>query len=786
MALYQDIKYAFRQFHRNLAFTATAVTTLGVAIGLNTAVLGISDNVLVRKLPYRDPDALVRIFQQTLSSKREHVGVSAPEYLDYTQRATAFEQIAAFRYLFADLTGAGDASRVAALRVTPNLFSILGVHPQMGTLFDTSPERVAVVSYAFWQARLGARQDVLGTMIQLNDTPYTVVGVMPPEFTFPADRGSVLDRPDMWVPASFSQQELNDRGGNFSFSVIARVHPGVTLDQANDDVRRVAAIMFRENAVYRDGLDIRPGVEPFGEEDARRAKPVLMLLFAAVALVWAIACANTAHLLVARLNARSREMLVRAALGASAGRLIWQSLTEAVCLASLAGVAGFAIAWTLGKWAGTLTFESANLAAVLDARYAAIAVACTLLTGLACGLGASWRRQSLTVSWRVGGSRKDSRFRSMLVVAEAASTMILLAASGMLIHSLWQVLQTPLGFAPDHLLVARTTFSRQRYPNTEIRRQEQQAIIASLAALPRVEAVGVTTNLPLVNAKPITYRLPGQSLSALRPALAELIDTGYFGALRIPLLEGRNFTDADRPGTRAVAIVNSTLARRIGVGKRVIWGERDLLIVGIVGDVHARSLDSDVEPTLYLPIYQAESVATANAAFVIRAPSALTPAIRAAMREAHPGAVISEIVTMNEVVANSLAERRLLVVIVGGFGAIALFLAAVGLFGLLSYQVTERRTEIGLRIALGASGEDLIGGIMKRGLALTGAGIAVGLVISAMARPFLQAFLYRLSPLDPASLTLAAVALLATAAGASYLPARRAAGVDPMTVLRSE
>lgn len=602
---------------------------------------------------------------------------------------------------------------------------------------------------------------------------------MPPEFTFPADRASTCDRPDLWIPVRFSQQELDDRAGSFGFDVIARLRSGVALKQANEDVRR---------ALTTNVVKLNAGVERWNDEDARAAKPVLMLLFAAVSLILLIACANVAHLLIARSSTREREMTLRVALGASTARLLRQSITESLALASIGGLIGLVVTWILTRWIGRV--------ANLDWRYAGIAVALTILAGVGCGVAPAWHRRGnlgLNVSRALGVNRRRQRLQRFLVVAEAACTMTLLASAGMLVHSLWRVLHTPLGFNPERVLVVRTSFNRQRYPSTDVRRVAQQAILATVSAVPGVETVGMTTNLPLAGAKPITYRFPGESLNALRPALAELIDDQYFRALQIPLLAGRSFDSSDRPRTQPVAIVNETLARgawagQSALGRRLIWAQRELTIVGVVGDVHSRALDRDVEPTVYLPIFQAESVATVNATIVVRATlvTTLASTIRAAVRQAHPDAVIGDVLTMSEVVATSLASRRKLVLVVTGFSGVALFLAMVGLFGLLAYQVAERTPEIGLRMALGALPRDLIRSVVTRSLLLSAGGLGAGLVACILSRPLLAAFLYQLDALDPVSLVFAALALLSTAALAAFVPARRAASVDPIIALRSE
>jgi predicted permease len=803
--LLQDLRYALRSARRNPGFTLVVVLVLALGIGLNAAVFSIVNTVLLRKPPYAHPEELVTLRQQFPRLGEVSLGASAGEYLDYRDRSHAFSSLAGSEDEVLDLTGEGEPVRIQAERVTHELFSTLGVRPLAGRTFSAAEDQpgaanVTVLSYEFWQRRFGGSPGALGSVIRLDEQPYTIVGIMPAGFEFPFTAASVGEPPALWVPLAFTPKQIEDRAAEFPVRIVARLRPGVSLAQAAGDVNRVAAEFQRERPdIYTGNLRLETSLERLGAASAARARPVLLTLAGAVAFVLLIACANVMNLLLARSAARRREMAVRNALGAGGRRIFAQLLAEGLLLTAWGAALGCALAYALvrlaaGLWPG---FVAGLAEARIDTAVLLFTLGVSVATGLLCAVAPAFERlrpdiaAALKQGGRQGASHERRRFRGALVVIEAASAMVLLIGAGLLIHSFIRVLSVPPGFSSRGVVVARTSFNRQRYASGDRRREAEGQIERRLAALPGVTAVALTTHIPLADEREIGFTLEGEDPYHAHWADNAVVSGDYFAAMGIPLLRGRTFGPQDRPGTPLAAIVNESMARRFwpdgdAVGRRIHWGGRTLTVVGIAGDVRIQALESAVNPTIYNSVYQIESGATSSAVFVLRTAAgdaaSLAPAVRDVIRSVDGGLPMFDIRTMDDVVARALAARRLGVALLSWFAALALILAAIGLYGVLSYAVAQRTSELGIRFALGATRGQVLRLVLGNGLKLTVAGMALGSLVGAAAARAMSGLLFGVGTFDPAAFVIAPALLLA----AGCIPARRAARVDPVVALRCE
>jgi predicted permease len=807
--LAQDLRYAVRALRKNPGFAAIAVGTLALGIGGNTAVFSLVNAVLLGKPPYASPDRLVTLQQKFPRQGDLNLGSSPAEFLDYRDRSRAFSSIAGYESEVFDLTAGTEAARVQAWHVSASLFSTLGVNPIVGRPFTEAEEQpggaaVAILSYEFWQRQFGGDRGAVGATVRLNEQPYTVIGIMPRGFEFPFTPASVGEPPALWVPMVFTPKRIQDRLAEFPVHVVARMRDGVSLEQAAQDVTRVAADFQKEHPdLYTGNLFLQVHLTILGAPEAARARPVLLSLTGAVGLVLLIACANVMNLLMSRAAARQREMAVRCALGAGIRRLILQLLTEAVLLAMLGGALGCALAQGLiGLVESTWPAFVSGLPQVrLDPVVLAFTMAVSILAGLVCGLAPAltWRTpdiaDTLRQAGRQGSSRTSNRLRSALVVFEAASAVALLIGAGLLVESLAAVLHVPLGFSPKGVLIARSDFNRKRYPGNDQRRDAERRMVDRISALPGVEAVGLTTHIPLADDRQIGYLLEGEDIRSARWADNALVSGEYFAAMSIPIVRGRTFTRDDTPQAPLAAVVNETMARRSwpnrdAIGRRIFWGGRELVVVGVAADVHITALDAAVNPTIYTCVYQIESAATTNAVFIVRTrgtdPAAASSSVREAIWSVDRGVPVFDMRPMEQVVARSLTSRELAAAVLSAFAALALGLAVIGLYGVLSYAVTQRTSELGLRIALGATPGEVMRLVLGSGLRLTVAGVAVGAICGAAAARAISGLLFGVGAFAPGTFGLAGGVLIVVALAASYVPARRASRLDPMAALRQE
>ncbi|MPY91008.1 MAG: FtsX-like permease family protein [Luteitalea sp.] len=806
----QDLQYAGRQLRQHPGFAAVAVLTMALGIGANTAVFSLINATLLHAPPYREPSRLVNLWHSYPEAGDACPGVWAAAYRDYRDRNRAFASIAGYETAAFDVTDGRQAERIDAVEVSSSLFETLGVGPLIGRTFTAAEERpddshVAVLSHTYWQQRHAGSPEVLGATLRLNERLYTIVGVMPPEFTFPATPMSVKDPPALLVPLAHTAEDLQYPPKDCATRVVARLGPGVSLASARQDVFRVDDELGREHPETYSGDGRVPVLEPLAAEETARTRPVLVTFAVAAGFVLLIACSNVANLLLGRAAARGREIALRSALGASTGRLIRQLLTEGAVLTSIGGVFGCLLAQVITSVAARVGPEHVPglRAAEVDLTVLAFTLALSLLTGVTCGLAPAirWSRpnagEMLKNAGRQGGdsSRATRHMRSGLVVLETASAVLLLVCAGLLIRSFVEVLQVSPGFDPEGVLVARTSFNRERYPDSPRRKQVEQTIAERLRSLPGVTEVAVTTHLPLADDRTIGIALEGSDPHDFYWANNALVSGNYFSAMGIRLVRGRTFTDADSPEAPAAAVVNQAMAGTFWpgddpIGKRILWGGRTLTIVGIAGDVRLQALDAAVTPTVYNSVYQVESGATMSAVFVIRGSkgelSRLGSGVREIIRSVDPGLPVFDVRTMESIVAGSLAARRFAMLLLAAFAATALALAVIGLYAVLSYLVAQRTSELGVRLALGAPPARLVFQVLGQGVRLAAAGVVIGALTGAVAATAMSTLLFGISPLDPAAFLVASTVLMIVALAASYVPARRAAGVDPLVALRSE
>jgi putative ABC transport system permease protein len=809
--LARDVRYAALQLRKNPGFATVAVATMALGIGVNTAVFSVINAVLLREPPYRDPARLVRLWESFPKMGDDRLGTSPPEYLDYRDRNRAFASIAAYSRKPFDLTGAGEPERIEAMAVSSSLFETLGVAPLLGRVFTPDEDRpgddrVALLSHSFWQRRYGGGAQAIGSTLRLNEKLYTIVGVMPPGFDFPASAASVEDPPALWIPIAFTPQQIADRAADFGTHVIARLKPGISLYQARADVARVAEEFQRENPqIYSANLRLQTIVDPLAAEQRGRTQPVLFTLAGAVAFVLLIACSNVANLLLGRAAARRREIALRSALGASRGRLIRQLLTESLLLTCLGGGLGAGLALLSTSLAANLGPEQVPglRAAAIDPAVLGFTVALSLLTGVLCGLAPAFGLsranvgETLKQSGRQSGglSRTSQRTRAALVIFEAASAVVLLVCAGLLIRSFVEVLKQAPGFEPEGVLVARTSFNRERYADSNQRRQAERLIAERLAALAGVEQVAVATHLPLADSRGIGFEVEGAPPQETHWASQALVSGDYFATMGIALLRGRTFTAADVPGAPIAAVISESMARTYWpqqdpLGRRILWGGRTLTIVGIAGDVKLAALDQAVPPMVYCSVYQVESGATTSGVLVVKTNSAnatsLASAVRETIQSVDRGLPVFDVRTMNDIVEHSVAARRFVMLLLASFAGLALLLAVIGLYAVLAYAVAQRTPELGVRLALGAQPRRLVLQVLGQGLRLSVAGLVLGALAAGAAATAMSSLLFGIGALDPLAFLSAAVLLLLVALAASYVPARQAARVDPLVALRYE
>ncbi len=799
----QDVRYGMRMLRKNPAFTGIAVLALALGIGANTAMFSVIEAVLLRPLPYSNANELVRV-----ASTWERGGIttpyssSPPDFFDWRDQNRSFSSMFAYRIGEYALTGRGEAKRVRAVMATAGIFSTLQAHPALGREFLTEENRkgadhVVVLSYGLWQAEFGGAADAIGRTFQLDSEPYTIVGVMPAEFRFP------LPGSDAYVPIGFDDKVMTQRGAHY-LRVLARLKSGISVAQANDDLARIMAELRR---LYPD-KDGKWGVHADRLSSALvgETRPALLVLLGAVGLVALIACANISNLLLARAAVRHRELAMRRALGAGRSRLVRQMLTEGLLLALLAGAASLLLAhWALVSIVSFGPKDIPRLASVglngaVLAFTMSVSIACAVLFGLIPALRSSALDSAGMVRASISPSGESGRLRGALLVGEVALSMMLLAGAGLLVRSFVRLRSLSPGFDSSGVLTMEVSVPDAHYKNSLAVQNYWEEAVTRLRSLPGVTSAAVVTPLPLSGDDfSSSFRVEGRSVPEKDEPSAELrwATPNYFRTMTIPLRKGRAFEDSDRLGSARVLLISETAARmffpggdaiaqKIQFGARGGYEKNEGEIVGIVGDVHHFGVDAPVPPTFYAPLAQA---GMGGATVVIRAEgslAALAQSARKLVQGIDSDVLVGEPVAMETLVSGSLGQRRFYMMLLGGFAGLALVLATVGLYGVISYSVAQRTQEMGIRVALGASGGQVVSMVMRQGLRLAGLGLAMGLVLAMMLKSVLKGFLVGVSTTDPATLSVTALVLLIVAVFASYVPARRAARVDPMVALRFE
>jgi putative ABC transport system permease protein len=809
----QDLRFAFRALGKNPGFTAVAALTLALGIGANTAIFSVIDAVLLRALPFPEPDRLVAIWGTSDRSGENRRAICYPDFEDLRAQSHAFESTSVTDDASFTLNGAGDPIHLTAGVVSADFFRLLGVVPPVGRGFlpqeDAPGTRVALLSDRLWRERFAADPGVVGRAITLSDRTYSVVGVLPPEFEYPGSEQPY----DLWTTiaidrvASDGDKPMTEQRGAHFLRAIGRLRPGASLAQANAELAGLAAALGKQYPGTNLHLGLR--VEPAIEALVGDARPALWMLLGAVGLVLLIACANVANLLLARGAARQREVAVRAALGASRARLLRQLLTESLLLSLAGAVPGVLLAVWATKFLATVpSLSIPRLAhASVDWRTLLFTLGTVLLTAGLFGIVPAWHasRYSLTASLREGSrgtgeSTGHARLRGLLVVFEVTLALVLLVGSGLLVQSLVRLLRVPPGFDPHNVIAFDLDLPATRYGRPEQSAQFFRELQPRLAALPGVVSASAAMPLPYTdNNMRTSFETEGRPMaqSELPSTNFRSISLDYFRTMRIPILAGRDFTAADGRQAAPVIIINEQFAKKYfpgenPIGKRIKPGISDFgdskmrEIVGVVGSVRHRALWRAPEAECYVPYDQ---VALGGMTVVVRGardPEQLMPAVRHEVRRMDSQLPLYGVRTLEQYISGSVAQRRFLTLLLGSFGGVALLLAVIGLYGVMSYGVSQRTHEIGVRVALGAASTDVLRLIVSQGLRLTLLGITLGWLCSLGASRFLGSLLFGVSGNDPVTFLAVSGLFLAVALAACFVPARRAMRVDPLVALRYE
>ncbi len=800
--LWQDLRYGARMLVKNPGFTLIAVMTLALGIGVTTSLFSVVNGVLLRPLPYRDEARLVTLWQSNLKGGVEREETSPANFLDWRERLQSFESIAAIEPFGHTLIGSGEPERFRSWLVTETFFEVLGVAPLYGRSFlpqefVAGRGNVVVLGYGVWQQRFGGDPQLVGRQLTLNGQPHTVIGIMPFEFQYPQGR-------ELWAPRVTRENDRQIRGATY-IKVIGRVKPRHTVGEAQAEMKTIASQLAAEYP--QTNANVGAVVVPLREVIVGQARPGLLVLFGAVGFVLLIACANIASLLLARGAQRSRELAIRAALGAGRVRLIRQLLIESVLLAAIGGLGGVLLAyWLIDAIIALSPDNIPRIAQVsLDPVAGGFAAGISLLTALLFGLAPAIQmaRADLHASLKdegrtATGGRSRQRLRNLLVVSEMALALALLAGAGLLIRSFVTLMRVNPGFATERALTLEIQLGRNRTPEqmaTFVAQAQEQ-----LSSLPGVQSVGLTTALPFHDNQivlPKTFSVANRAVaSGQQPTAYQIgVTHDYLAALGVPLLRGRALNSFDKADSAPVVLINQTLARRHWpmedpLGMKITFDSfgqtMNCEIVGVVGDVRPDGLDSEPRPEIYLPYAQAPFGSVTWLVRTTGEPMGLLPAVKEKIREVNPTQTFASIATLEQLLDRTTGARRLNLFLLGSFAALALLLAGIGLYGLISYTTVQRTHEIGIRMALGARGVDVLRLVIVQGMKLALAGVGLGLVASLGLTRLMESLLFGVSATDP--LTFAAVSLLLVSVAllACWIPARRAAKVDPMIALRCE
>ena len=806
-ALIQDLRYGLRTLAKNPGFTAVAVLTLALGIGANTAIFSVVDAVLLRPLPYPEPDRLFTVYQTLPQDPAQNTGVSYPNYLDWTQQNQVFESIAAVRGNSLALSGQGEPTYIETGSVTASYFDVLRVKPLLGRTLQSSDDAldanaVVVMSESLWRARFAADPTMVGRTITLDQHPITVVGIVPAYF-----HPSVPDAAaQLWVPLRqdgvFSDMRAR-RAGHY-LAALGRLKPGVTAAQAQSEMAAIEQRLAEQYPNENKGWGIR--IVSLQADMAGNVRAALLVLLGAVGFVFLIACANVASLQLARAASRRKEIAIRVALGAGRRRLLRQFLTESVLLSVIGGTVGLALAYEALQ--GLIAWLPSDLPRVseihVDATVLAFGLLLSAVSGVIFGLAPAWHgmesrlAEALEGARGAGEGRTSHRARNAFVVAETALAIVLLVGAGLLIRSFARLQQVNVGFNPAQLLTAQIGLPRAQYAKPEQWISFYRQTLERMNALPGAQEAAVAVPLPLSDsyinlAFAIEGRLP-RSRSEAPTADFVAISPNYFHVMQVPLLRGREFGETDSESAPKVCVISASVAQQLfpnesALGQRIIIGypaDASREIVGIVGDVKDSDLAARQSAQIYVPFVQNPFWAADIAVRSHGNPSALSGALREQIRAIDSALPVAEVRPMADVIGSSIAQPRFRTTLLSLFGAAALLLAAIGIYGVLAYTVAQQTREIGIRMALGANPGRVLRLVLARGLGLAGAGTAIGVLAALLLTRLLNSLLFGVSATDPLTFVAVAGLLLAVAFVACYVPARRAMCVDPMVALRYE
>jgi putative ABC transport system permease protein len=820
---WQDLRYAVRTLRKSPGFTLVAVLTLALGIGANAALFSIVNTVLLQPLPFKDPSRLMMLFEGLPQIGSPKIPFSTPDFTVFKRGQRSFAGVGAVQDKEFEVSGKGEPERVIGARISASIFPMLGIAAALGRFFtaeeDVPGRNVAVLSYALWQRRYGRRPDIVGETIELDRQPYLVIGVMPRHFVFPQPGPPANFLPAaLWVPMAFTPAELQGWGTRYDLSVLGRLRPGVTLQQARSEGQAMGAAIEAQypQDILKDfyGARLELPVAPWRQEVVGPVRPLLLLLMAAVGLVLLIACANVATLLVSRAVGRQREIAVRRALGATRARLLRQLLSESLLLALVGGGLGLLLAFW-GKGA-LLALAPADLPLPQNVGFGpglllfVLGISC--LTAVLFGLAPAWYtagadlQQSLQEGGRSRASgRARHRLQGTFVAVEFGLALVLLAGAGLLIRSFGKLLGTDLGFDPAHVLTMSVPLPKLAYPSASQIRNLYKQLVERAMSLPGVTSAGIADDLPLLAVVFHTLEIEGRPQAGKPPAVAETWVLGnYFETMRIPLREGRLFTPQDNESSQPVVIISQRMAKEYWagqdpVGKRLRQEDNQpwITVVGVVGDVNDGPVGQERRPHIYIPFLQLSDALTADNVvgearsmnIAVRAagdPAALASALVARVHSLDPDLAVADIQTMPQVVRSSLAGPRFNASLLGLFAGFALFLSAIGIYGVLAYAVSQQRHEIGIRMALGARPRHVLRFVLAWGTRLACLGAVFGIVAALALTRLMKGLLYGVGSTDPLTFAGVTLLLLVVALLASYVPARRATRVDPMIALRCE
>ena len=799
--MFSDLRFGARMLARTPATTVAAILALALGIGANTTIFSVVHGVLLRQLPYDDPDRIVMIWRDLRKRGGPVDEWAAPgHYVEWREETSVFESVAVGLANAAILTD-GDVEQVSAGVVSPSYFDVLGVRPALGRVFTAAEEdpnapRTVVLSDALWKRRFGAARDVIGRTIRINDTPHEVIGVLPPGFQPPI----VAPRAQLWQalrvnPASAPREAI-------ILQAFGKLRSGVTVPQAASHMDQVAA---RAERLHAEDRNAGVRIEPLHERLVGPARPAILVLAAAVGLVLLIACANVANLLLARASGRGREMAVRTALGARRSRLVRQLLAESLLLATVGGAIGTLLTmWGVGALVAASPAGTPRVDAIgVNGAVLAFTVAVTVITGILFGMAPAFHasRADLTSGLRegarghVGGGGR--RLRRLLVVAETALALVLLAGSGLLLRSFVELQAVDRGFDSTNVLVGNVNAPRARFDTAGKIIALNDRLVERLSAVPGAESTALVSVLPLSGSdSDFGFTIEGRPKPVTpseRPtAWYRIVSSDYFRTMRIRILRGRGLTDQDSTSAPGAVVINESLARKYWptedpLGRRILQRDTTFTIVGIVADIRHRGPDSPPDEEMYLHYRQ---YAERGTTVVVRSASAnaasLAPAVREAIRAVDPGLPLANVTTMEELEADAVSLPRFVTLLVGLFAAVALALALVGVYGVLSYAVAQRTSEIGVRMALGATRADVLRLVLVDGLRMVGVGAVIGVAGAAVAGRAMRTLLFGVGAVDLLTLGATVALLLGAAAIACAAPARRAIRIDPVEALRYE